>query len=87
MSTMVTSELTPAARARAIERNIDLLQAHLNVILNDPDHAPIDPISVFLDDEDPGAFEEHLALVIDYARRGYDVDLRHVVPRRPAPSR
>ena len=85
MSTTAPSEIAPSAKARAIERNIALFEAHIAAVLDDPDAPPPDPVSVFLPVDDPAGFEEALALAMTYAREGYDVDLRHVHVRGRRP--
>ena len=86
MTTVTPPTLASAAKARAIERNIALFEAHLDAILDDPDAPPPDPVSVMLAANDPAGFVEALALAITFAREGYNVDLRHVHVRGRRPS-
>lgn len=77
----IATTISPAVKARAIARNLDLFQDHLDATLGDPDHEPPDPVSVFLPTDDPVGFEENLALALGFACDGYDVDLRQVRAR------
>ena len=83
MSTATVPDVLAAKpSAGANERNLDLLQEHLDALLEEDAPAP-DPVSVFLPAADPEGFADAIALASAFARDGHDVDLRHVRPGRP----